>query len=110
MHFRDERTRRIEHAQAAHLRVVFDLSRHAMRAEDRDRARGDFGQMFDEARAFGAEAFDDVAVVHDFVSYVDGRSEFRQCVLDDVDRANHTGAKAARLRQYHAHGENLCWC
>src|SRR5215510_8285101 len=99
----DQRTGRIEYAQAARFRLLFHPARDSMCAEDGDRAGGHFRQMFDEARALGAQTLNHMAVVHDFVPNVDGRPEPRQRLLDDIDRADDTGAEAARLREDHVH-------
>jgi hypothetical protein len=74
-----------------------------MRTEDGDRPCGHFREIFDEARAFCAQAFDDMAVVNDLVSNVDGGAKLRECLLDDVDGPDHAGAKAARLREHYLH-------
>ena len=107
VHLGDQRTRRVEHAQAARPRVVLDRLRDAVRAEDRDRAGGHFREMLDEPRTFGAQALDDVAVVHDLVAHVDRRAEPLERVLDDVDRTDHARAKSARLREHHMHERYL---
>ena len=60
-------------------------------------------EFLDEARALRAQALDDVAVVDDLVADVDGRAVLRERLLDDVDRADHARAKAARLRKNHPH-------
>ena len=53
------------------------------------------GQVLDEDRALGPQAFDDVAIVHDLMADVDRRAIERQRPLDRVDGANHPGAEAA---------------
>ena len=64
--------------------------------------------MLDEPRTFGAQALDDMAVVHDLVANVDRRTEPLERVLDDIDRTNHTRAKSARLREHHMHELTSC--
>lgn len=56
-------------------------------------------QIFNEDRSLGAQIFDDVGVMHDLVSDVDGRTELRQCALHDFDRTIDTCTKASRLGQ-----------
>src|SRR4051812_20092306 len=69
VYFRHQRARRIEHRQRAAARIVLDSLRDTVRAEHRHRARRDLGNLFDEARAFGLEAFDDVPIVYDLVPH-----------------------------------------
>jgi hypothetical protein len=103
MDFGDQRTGSIQNMQAARLCIELDDPCHPMRTEDGDRPGGYFGEIFDEARAFCAQAFDDMAVVNDFMSNVDGGAKFRERLLDDVDGPDHAGAKAARLREHYLH-------
>ena len=100
----DQRAGGIEHGQAALFRVILDAARDAVRAEDRNGAGRHLAQVLDEARAFCAQAFDDMAVVHDLVADVDRRTVDLQRSLDDVDGANDAGAEAAGLGQDHPHG------
>jgi hypothetical protein len=74
-----------------------------MRTEDGDRPGGHFREVFDEARALCAQAFDDMAVVNDFMSNVDGGAKLRERLFDDIDGTDHAGAKAARLRKHYLH-------
>ena len=60
------------------------------------RARGGFGQFLDEDDALGLQRVDDELVVHDLVAHVDRRAVELQRPFDDVDRAHHAGAEAAR--------------
>ena len=64
---------------------------------------GNFGEVLDEARALGLQAFHHVLVVHDLVTHIDRRAEFLQRPFDDLDGAHHAGAEAARLGEYHFH-------
>jgi len=103
MDFGDQRTRSVKDMQPARLRIELDDPCHPMRTEDGDRPGGYFREIFDEARAFCAQAFDDMAVVNDLVSHVDRSTKLRERLLDDVDGPDHAGAKAARLREHHLH-------
>jgi hypothetical protein len=58
-----------------------------MGAENRDAALRDFIDLVDKMRTFGAQALDNVAIVHDFVADVDRRAVFFERALDDLDRA-----------------------
>jgi hypothetical protein len=103
MDFGDQRTRSVKDMQPARVRIELDYPCHPMRTEDGDRPGGYFREVFDEARAFCAQAFDDMAVVNDFVSNVDRSTKLRECLFDDVDGPDHAGAKAARLREHYLH-------
>ena len=103
MYFCDQRTGSIQDMQATPLRIKLDDPCHPVRTENGDRTAGYFREVFDEARAFCAQAFDDMAVVNDFVSNVDGGAKLRERLLDDVNGPDHAGAKAARLREHHLH-------
>jgi hypothetical protein len=89
------------------MRILLHEPRDAVRAENGDRSGGHFRKVFDEARTLGAQAFDDMAVVNDFVTDVYGRAEFRERLLDDIDGPDHAGAETARLGEHHAHGSDL---
>ena len=74
-----------------------------MRAEDDCRAVRNFIQLLHEHRTLGTQVFDHEAVVHHFVSYVDGCTEARQRLLDDFDGAVDTGAEAAWVGENYLH-------
>ena len=66
-----------------------------------EKTTGRFGlrdllQLLDEDRALRLQALHHVAVVHDLVAHIDGRAEALERLLDDLDRALHPGAEAAR--------------
>ena len=90
----------VDHRQTAVGGFALDAFRNAMRAEDRNRAVGNLGDVFDEPRALRLQQFDDVFVVDDLVAHIDRRAVFLQRALDDVDRPHHAGAEAARLGQH----------
>jgi hypothetical protein len=104
MDFGDQRAGRVDHRQVAFGGGVLHLAGDAVGGEHRDRAIGDFGDFIDKDRTTGAEVFDDVAVVNDFVADVDRRAEFDQGALDDFDGALDAGAEAARLGEHDFHG------
>ena len=58
---------------------------------------GHLGEVLDEMRALGLQAFDHVLVVHDLVTHIDRRPILLQGPFDDLDRADDAGAEAARL-------------
>ena len=103
VHLGDQRAGGVEHRQLALRRFLLDALGDAMGAEDGDRVRWNLGKVLDEMRALGLEALDDVLVVHDLVAHIDRRTVFLQGALDDLDGADHAGAKSARLSEYDLH-------
>ncbi len=98
VHFRHQRAGRVDIVEPACFGLGGHCLGHAVRAEhDRD-AVGDLVERFDENRSLGLQRFNDVAVVHDFVTDIDRRPIAQQRQLDDADRAVDAGAKAARRR------------
>ncbi len=96
---RHQRAGRVEHLQPARARLVADRPRHAVSGEHHDRAGRDLLERVDEDRALVAQVADHVVVVDDLVAHVDRRAELRERALDDLDRAVHARAEAARLRE-----------
>ena len=84
-------------------RLLLDTPGDAVGAEDGDSVRRDLGEILDKMRALGLEAFDHVLVVHDLMAHIDRRAVLLQGALDDLDGADHAGAKAARLSKYDLH-------
>ena len=103
--FGDEGTRGIENVEPARCGIGFDGARYAVSAEDRRRPGWNVGKLLDEAGALGFQIFDDIAIVHDLMAHVDGRLVLGECPFDDVDCADDTSAKTARLRQNQLHAE-----
>jgi hypothetical protein len=93
----DQRTGGIENAQAAPRRFGGDCFGNTVGAEDDNGAVGHLIEFIDKYRALGAQVFDDVFVVHNFMANVDGRAEGCQRALDDGDGAFDAGAEAARV-------------
>src|SRR5256885_14618437 len=75
MDFGDQRTRSVKDMQPARLRIELDDPCHSMRTEDGDRPGGYFREVFDEARAFCAQAFDDMAGVEELRAEVKPRTK-----------------------------------
>ena len=99
MHFGDERTGGVVHAQATRLGFRADRLRNAVRAEN-DRVAGrHFLELLDEDRALLAQILDDIGVVDDFVAHVDRRAVQLDRALDDFDGPIDAGTEPARLRQ-----------
>jgi hypothetical protein len=95
MHLGDERARRVDRVQLFVLRGLPHRRRDAMRGENYRRAVGHFIELFDEHRAAPAKLIDDVAVVDDFLSNVDGPVDDLQRLFDDGDRAHDARAESA---------------
>ena len=99
VHLGHERAGCVEHAQAARLGFAAHRLRDAVRAENQRAAFGHVRQFFDEDRAFLAQIRDDIGVMDDLVTHVDGRAEQLDRALDDFDRAIDARAEPARLRE-----------
>ncbi len=77
-----------------------------MGAEDHCRSVRHRVELVDEYRAETAQPLDDKPVVHDLVAHVDRRAEKLDGPLDDVDRAIHACAEAARIGEQHFHADD----
>ncbi len=75
VHFRDQRASRVDDRKPAVGRAFLDRAGDPMRAENRDGALRDFVDLVDEMCALGAQALDNVAIVHDFVADIDRRTD-----------------------------------
>ena len=104
VHLGDERTGRVEHAQAAAPCLGLHGLRNAVRAEDHGRAVRDLVEFLDEHGAEPAQPVDHEPVVHDLVAHVDRRAEQLERPLDDVDRAVDAGAEAAGIGEQNRMG------
>src|SRR5256885_13673778 len=85
MDFGDQRTRSVKDMQPARLRIELDDPCHSMRTEDGDRPGGYFREVFDEARAFCAQAFDDMAGGDDLVAHGEPGTQPRERPPGEVD-------------------------
>ncbi len=103
MHLGDQRAGRVQDRQRAGGGFFLDAFGDPMGAENGDRIRRHFGQVLDEAGAFGLEALHHMLIVHDLVAHIDRRAVFLQRPFDDLDGAHDTGAETARLGEYHFH-------
>jgi hypothetical protein len=102
MHFRDQRAGRVDREEIATLRLLGYRARHAMRRKDHRRmVTGNFAEFLDENRAFGAQAVDDIAVVHNLVTDVDRRPIDGERPLHRLDGSHHPRAEAARRAEQH---------
>ena len=95
----DKRAGRIERGQAAIARLIDHRARHAVGAENGDRAVRNLAELLDEMRALGDQAVDDMAVVHDLMAHIDRRPVLLQGQLDNIDGAHHARTETARLGQ-----------
>ena len=97
VHFRDQRAGRIYHRKTALLCAILDGAGDPVRAENGDSAGRDLVDFIDETGAFGAQPLDDMPVVNDFVTHIDGRAIFVESALDDLDRSFDPGAETSGL-------------
>ena len=110
VHLRDERTRRVDGAEAAFGSVQVDLGRNAVRGEDADRALGHVLLRLHEDGAPLLEAPNDVDVVHDLLAHVDGRTMLLEQALDRVDRTFHPRAVPAGAGEQQSAGRDPVVC
>src|SRR5262245_34110175 len=100
VHSCDKRADCVQDRQATRLGIIRDGARHSVRAENRHRARWNFGKVLNEAGSLRLEALDDVPVMHYLVTHIDGGVEFFECALHNLDGPEYTGSETPRLRQY----------
>ncbi len=75
MNLGDQGTCGVERNQVAPGRLFGDRPRHPVRRkDDRRLAIRNFTKFLDEDGALGTQAVDYIAVVHDFMANIDGRS------------------------------------
>ena len=74
-----------------------------MGAKNCARARRHLIQPLDKTGSFCLETFDDIAVVNDLVANINGRPVFFERAFNDVNRADDSSTKSARLSQYDFH-------
>ena len=74
-----------------------------MGTEDQQRPSGRIGGILDEDRSLLSELLDHVAVVNDFVTHVDRRSEPPKGELDDLDGPVYAGTESARVGEQNTH-------
>src|SRR5579883_347385 len=99
----DQRTSSVENREAEAQRLILDRTGYAMSAEYRERAWRHVRQAFDKAGALGFQAFDHRPVVYNLVAHIDRGAVFIERTFDNIDGADHAGAKTARLSQDHFH-------
>jgi hypothetical protein len=63
-------------------------------------------QLIDEIGALGAQAFDDMTIMDDFVPNIDRGAVFIDRTLDDLDRAFDAGTKTTGLSEDNLHGSD----
>ena len=74
MHLGHERAGRIEHRQTAGGCFLLDMPCNAMGAENGWRVRRNFMQFLDKDGALRLQAFDDMFVMNDFVTYMSSKA------------------------------------
>ena len=99
----DERAGRVKDAKAAFAGLLFDGAGHPVRREDHGRAFGNVREIIDEDGSALAQVFNDRAVVHDFVTDVDGGAVELERPFHDGDGARHARAETAGLSEENLH-------
>jgi len=64
---------------------------------------GHLVELFDETRTFAAQVFHHVPVMDDLVAHINGRTVPLERAIDDLDCADDSRAKAARLSKDDSH-------
>jgi hypothetical protein len=77
--------------------------RYAVGAENQRGALRNILQIINKDGTLGLEVIDHEAVMHDFVTYINGRTESLQCAFDDGDGAVDAGTKAAGVGENNVH-------
>src|SRR2546430_1633784 len=96
MNLGDQRASGVNDSQLAGFGFVAHRWRHAMGAENQHCAVRNLFNGFDKDRAAAAQLLDHVSVMHDFMVNIHWRTIGFEGQLDDIHRAHHAGAKAAR--------------
>ena len=86
-------------SSSALFRRPLDFAGNSVRTENGHRAGWDLGDILDKHGAAGAQAVDDVTVVHDFVAHIDGGAILRQGALDDVYRPHNARTETSWSRK-----------
>ena len=97
MHLGDQWTGGVENPQATGGSFVLDGTGYAVRREDQGGIVGHFSQFFDENRTLLLQVFDDIAVVHDFVTHKDRRTKQIKGAIDDLHRPIDPGTETTRV-------------
>src|SRR5690349_16973650 len=100
MNLAHQRAGRVNRAQAPAMRLIDDLGRHPMRAENGQRTARYRVQALYEQRAVGLKISQYLLVVYDLMQYVHRRTVYLQGELDDIDGTNHAGAETSGPGQY----------
>ncbi len=103
MHFRHQWAGGIEDTQPPRRRLLLHRTRDTVSAEDDDAIVGHFGQFIDKDGATLTQILDDEAIVHDFMAYIDGRTEDLEGAIDDLDGAIDASTKSTRIGEQNAH-------
>ena len=99
MHLGDERAGCVDEKHLALGGLCWHGLRDAMGRKDHRAVIGAIVKLFNKDRALVAQTIHDVFVVNDFVADVDRRAPFFERHFDDLDRAIHARAEAARCGQ-----------
>ena len=99
MHLRDERARRVDRLQRARGGAGANRGSDPVCREDDEAALRDLLDAADENGATLTKLLDDVRVVHDLLSDVDGRPVLRKRALDGLHRSLDACAISTRRRE-----------
>ena len=97
----DQRAGGVNHLEIAAFAALAHRRRNAVGRVDDALAVRHVVDLVDKDRALFRQLIHNIAVMDNFAAHVDGRAKGFKGDLDDVDRAHHSGAKAARLEQQH---------
>src|SRR5215212_1568362 len=75
----------IENGEVARDCVIHHGPGHAMRAENGYGTLGNIIEIFNEMSAFRLQPLHDMAIVNDFMAYINRRTIFAQGALNDLD-------------------------
>jgi len=102
--FRDERAGCVDGFQLPGLCAVSNRGGNPVCRVDQHGPTGGIVRIFDENRAFVAQAVHDMAVVNDLVSDIDGPCLLLECEFDDLDRPVDTRTETPRTGKQDSHG------
>ena len=97
MDLSNQRAGGVDREDFARFGIFQNRLRHPMRGKDhRPRRIGHLVELLDENRALGLQPFDDIFIMHDLVTDIDGRAMDPERFLHRIDGAHDSGAETAR--------------
>ena len=107
MDFRHQRAGGVNHLEITAFAAFPNRRRNSMSTVDHALAVGDVVNVVDEDCALFRQLIHNIAVMDDLAAHINGGAEGLKSNLYNVDGADHTGAKAAWLKEqnlFHASG------